>query len=150
MTLARVTLRELSAEERQALGHLASSRTAQARLVERARNLLAIADGRRPAQVAQDLGVSRPTIYTRIHRFKDRGLRGLEDQPRAGRPHTYTAEQRAEVIAAGLTDPKRLGLPSGLLDARSYYAPITSESFLSFRPPCWCHSSMSPGPRRNE
>ncbi|MBV8076826.1 MAG: helix-turn-helix domain-containing protein [Planctomycetaceae bacterium] len=34
-------------------------------------------------------------------------------RPRAGRPHTYTAEQRAEVIATALTDPKDLGLPFG-------------------------------------
>src|SRR5512143_3978058 len=113
MTLTKVSLRELTAEERHALKQLAHSRTAPARLVERAQILRAIADGRRPSQVAQDLGLSRPTVYTWIHRFNDQGLLGLEDQPRAGRPHTYTAEQRAEVIAAALTDPKGLGLPFG-------------------------------------
>jgi transposase len=113
MTLTKVTLRELTTEERHTLEQLAHSRTAQARLVERAQLLLAVAEGRRPSQVAKDLGLSRPTIYTRIHRFNERGLHGLEDRPRAGRPHTYTAEQRAEVIAAALTDPKGLGLPFG-------------------------------------
>ncbi|QDV34635.1 helix-turn-helix domain-containing protein [Tautonia plasticadhaerens] len=90
MTLTQVTPRELTPEGRQALQQLASSRTAQARLVERARILLAIADARRPSQVAEGLGVSRPTVYTWSHRFDDRGLHGLEDQPRAGRPPTYT------------------------------------------------------------
>ena len=113
MTLTKVTLRDLTPEERQALEQIAASRTAQARFVERAQILLAIADGRRPSQVAKDLGLSRPTVYTWIHRFNDRGLHGLEDRPRAGRPPTYTAEQRAEVIAAALTDPKRLDLPFG-------------------------------------
>src|SRR3954453_16077569 len=113
MILTRVALRELAPEERQALEHLASSRTAQARFVERAQLLLAIAAGRRPSQGAKDLGISRPTVYTWIHRFNERGLHGLEDQPRAGRPPTYTAEQRAEVIAAALTAPKDLGLPFG-------------------------------------
>ena len=113
MTLTKVTLREPTADERRALEQLAASRTAQARLVERARILLAIADGRRPSQVARDLGVCKPTVYTWIHRFNDRGLGGLEDQPRAGRPPTYTAEQRAEVLAAALSDPKGLGLPFG-------------------------------------
>jgi len=113
MTLTRVALREFSPEERQALERLASSRTARARTVERARILLAIADGRRPSQVAQELGLSRPTVYTRLHRFNERGLAGLEDRPRAGRPHTYTAERRAEVIATALSDPKGLGLPFG-------------------------------------
>src|SRR3954467_1360795 len=113
MTLTKVTLRELTSEERHALEQLAHSRTAQARLVERAQILLAIAGGRRPSQVAKDLELSRPTVYTWIHRFNEQGLHGLEDRPRAGRPHTYTAEQRAEVIAAALTDPKGLGLPFG-------------------------------------
>src|SRR3954464_6148134 len=66
MTRATVTLRPLTPEERQALEQLASSRTAQARLVERARILNAIADGRRPSQAARDLGVCRPTVYTWI------------------------------------------------------------------------------------
>ncbi len=113
MTLTKVTLREQTAEERQALEHLASSRTAQVRFVERARILLALADGRRPSQVAKDFGVSRPTVYIWIHRFNEQGLHGLDDRARSGRPHTYTAEQRAEVIATALTDPKSLGLPFG-------------------------------------
>ncbi|HMB04165.1 MAG TPA: helix-turn-helix domain-containing protein, partial [Isosphaeraceae bacterium] len=75
--------------------------------------LLALADGRRPSQVAKDFGVSRPTVYIWIHRFNEQGLHGLDDRARSGRPHTYTAEQRAEVIATALTDPKSLGLPFG-------------------------------------
>jgi transposase len=113
MILTEVSLRVPTAEERHALAPLARARTAQARLVERAQILLAIADGSRPSQVAQQLGLSRPTVYTWIHRFNEQGLHGLEDRPRAGRPHTYTAEQRAEVIATALTDPKSLGLPFG-------------------------------------
>src|SRR3954447_9133981 len=113
MISTKLTLRELTAQERQALEQLAASRTAQARFVERAQILLAIADGRRPSQVAKDLGLSRPTVYTWLHRFNERGLAGLEDRRRAGRPPTYTAEQRAAVIAAALTAPKDLGLPFG-------------------------------------
>jgi transposase len=113
MNRAKLALRPLTSKERQALEQLAASRTAQARLVERARILTAIADGRRPSQVARDLGACRPTVYTRIRRYNERGLHGLEDRHRSGRPPTYSAEQRAEVIAAALTDPKGLGLPFG-------------------------------------
>jgi transposase len=111
MILTRVALRELAPEERQTLEHLASSRTAQARFVERAQILLALAAGRRPRQVAKDLGISRPAVSFWIHRFNQQGLARLEDQPRAGRPPTYTAKQRAEVIATALTAPKSLDLP---------------------------------------
>ena len=111
MTRARVSLRALTQQERRSLESLAASRTAQARFVERAQIVLAIADGQSAAAVARRLGLSRPTVYTRIHRFNDRGLAGLEDRPRSGRPHRYTAEQRAEVVAAALTAPEDLGLP---------------------------------------
>jgi transposase len=103
----------MTPEERGALERLAGSRTEPARLVERARILLAAAQGQRPATIAAREGVSREMVYNRMHRFNDRGLAGLGDLPRSGRPHTYTAAQRAEVIAAALTDPQRLGLPFG-------------------------------------
>jgi transposase len=112
-TTKPLSLCELASEERQALEQLASSRTAQARLVERAKILLAIAEGRGATEVARDLGVSRPTVYAWIHRFNERGLAGLGDRPRSGRPHTYSAQQRAEVVAAALADPKDLGRPFG-------------------------------------
>lgn len=112
-TTKPLSLREPTPEERQALEQLATSRTAQARLVERAQILLAVAEGRGATEIARDLGVSRPTVYTWIHRFNEHGLAGLADRPRSGRPQTYSAEQRAEVIAAALTDPKELGLPFG-------------------------------------
>ena len=106
-----VTLRELTSEEQRSLEQLARSRTASTRLVERARILVAAASGCGATVIAHQLGVCRPTVYTWIHRFNEHGLAGLGDQPRAGRPHTYTAEQRAEVIATALTDPQKLGLP---------------------------------------
>jgi transposase len=109
----KVSLRPLTPEEQAALERLVHSRTEPARLVERARILSAAAQGQRPAAIAAQVGVSRETVYNRMHRFNDRGLAGLGDLPRSGRPHTYTAGQRAEVIAAALTDPKRLGLPFG-------------------------------------
>jgi transposase len=113
MDHSKVTLRPLTPEERQALEQLASSRPAQARFVDRARPLTAIAAGRRPSQVARDWGGGRPPVSTWVRRFHERGLGGLEDRPRAGRPPPCTAEQRAEVVAAALTDPQRLDRPSG-------------------------------------
>jgi DNA-binding CsgD family transcriptional regulator len=58
----KVKLRELTPEECQAIEQLAHSRTAEARLVERARIILAAAEGQRPSAIARTLGVSRPTI----------------------------------------------------------------------------------------
>jgi transposase len=110
---SKVSLREMTPEEQRAIEQLAVSRTAPARLVERARIIQAAASGRRLPEIAQALNLSRPTVYAWIPRFNDQGPDGLQERPRSGRPHTYTAEQRAEVIATALTDPKGLGLPFG-------------------------------------
>jgi len=111
MAATPVSLRALTKAERDALERLACSRTAPARLVERAKIVLAFAEGRRPGPIAETLGVSRPTVYSWVRRFDELGLDGLHDRPRPGRPHTYSAEQRAEVVAAALSDPRGLGLP---------------------------------------
>lgn len=107
----RVKLRELTNEERSELGRLARSRTEEARLVERAQMILGLAAGERPSRVATRLGVGRMAVYDWLKRFNDRGPTGLHDRPRSGRPPTYTAEQKAEVVAAALTRPDTLGLP---------------------------------------
>ena len=110
---ARVTLRPMSPDEQQAVDELLRSRTAPVRLVERARIVQAAADGRSAPAIAAALGCSRPTAYAWIRRFNERGVAGLAERRRAGRPPTYTPEQRAAVVAAALTAPKGLGLPFG-------------------------------------
>jgi transposase len=107
----RLALRDVTAEERAALERLARSRTTEARLAERARILLGLLNGECPSAVARRLGITRPTVYTWADRFNAAGTDGLRDRPRSGRPPTYTADQRAEVIAAALTRPGDLGLP---------------------------------------
>src|SRR3954451_17677447 len=102
----KIQLRELTDEERQGLEQLAASRTAEARLVERARIVLAAVQGRRVSAIARDLGVSRPTVYHWVASFNAQAPAALPDQPRSGRPATYPPEQVAEVLAAALTDPK--------------------------------------------
>ena len=77
----------------------------------RAKIVLGLAAGERPYRVAERVGVGRAAAYEWLHRFNAEGLTGLTDHPRPGRPPTYTADQRAEVVAAALTKPEDLGLP---------------------------------------
>ena len=105
-----LALREPSAEERTALARLAHSRTAAARLVERARVVLAAREGERVEAMAPRFQITAATVYLWLHRFNDGGLAGLEDQPRTGRPPTYSPEQVAIIVQTALTAPQRLGL----------------------------------------
>ncbi len=106
-------IRAVNKEERAAIGRLAQSRTAAVRLVERGRVLDLARQGQRVPAIAQALQVSQATIRFWLKRFNARGLEGLADAPRSGRPPTYTPEQVGEVVATALTDPQVLGLPFG-------------------------------------
>jgi transposase len=105
----RLHLRELSEPERQALERTARSRTAPARQVERARVVLAAASGVGVGAVAERFQLSLGTVYLWWHRFEERGLAGLQDKPRGGRPPTYTREEVGVVVQTALTDPQTLG-----------------------------------------
>jgi transposase len=106
-------LRRLSAEEEQEIARLMRSRTAPARLVERARIIGRAQQGVRVPAIAAELGVSEPVVRRWVARFNARGLDGLADAPRSGRPATYTPEEVGELIATSLTNPDELGLPFG-------------------------------------
>ncbi len=110
-------------EEEGAVACLSRSRTAPARAVERARIVALALGGARVPAIAREVGVSEATARLWLGRFNDRGLDGLADAPRAGRPPTYSPEEGGEVVAASLTDPQVLGLPfaSWTLDRLAAY-----------------------------
>ena len=121
--MRRLWLRDLTEEERIVVERLAHSRTAPAWQVERARIIWRASQGEMAPAIAAALRLTAETGRDWIKRFNARGLAGLADQPRAGRPSTYTPEQRAIVIATALTDPKSLDLPfaSWTLDRLAAY-----------------------------
>jgi transposase len=106
-----MALRAVTSAERAEVKRLAHARTAPARAVERARVVQAALDGVPVEEIAAQLGLARNTVYLWLHRFLERGVEGLEDQPRGGRPPTYTREQIGEIIATVLTPPQTLDLP---------------------------------------
>ena len=106
-----IGVRPLTEEERLALERLAHARTEPARLVERARMVWLAVKGRRVPAIAAHLHVNENTVRLWIKRFNTRGLAGLADAPRSGRPATYSPDVVGEVIAASLTDPRTLELP---------------------------------------
>jgi transposase len=107
----RLQLRDVAAEEQQALTRLAHSRTAPAGRVKRAQVVLAAVQGMPVEEIAAQHQVVRNTVYLWLHRFEHQGVDGLKDAARNGRPPAYTREQVGEIIATALTPPKTLGLP---------------------------------------
>ena len=116
-------LRAMTAEEEQQLQRLAHSRTAQARLRDRARICWLSYQGQSVAAIKTALGVADGTVRLWISRFNAAGPDGLRDRRRGGRPATYTPEQVGELVAASLTVPQELGLPfsSWTLDRLAAY-----------------------------
>ncbi|HEU4568399.1 MAG TPA: IS630 family transposase [Marmoricola sp.] len=93
---------ELSDEDRATLTSWTRSRTLAAGRAERARIVLAVAEGSGTSAVARQVGVSRPTVIKWRDRFAAQGLAGLEDEERSGRPKSV---DDAAIIAATLEPP---------------------------------------------
>src|SRR5215471_10204038 len=90
---------DCSIEDRASLVALTKNRTAEARVVERARIILACLEGKEIQQVARELRVSVPSVSKWRRRFSLWGLRGLRDHPRPGKPVKYDTSFRNRVLA---------------------------------------------------
>src|ERR671917_368121 len=84
---------ELTDDERARLEAWTRRRTSAQGLAQRARIVLAAADGRSNTEIAQRVGVTRPTVAKWRNRFAERRLDGLVDEPRPGRPRTITDDK---------------------------------------------------------
>src|SRR3954468_10963306 len=104
-------VRAVSDEEREEPGRMARSRTVGAGLVRRARIIVHALEGLKAPEIGARMDLCGATVRYWLKRFNARGLPGLEEDVRTGRPPTYSAEQRSAVIDAALTRPADLGLP---------------------------------------
>jgi transposase len=107
-----IRVRPLSPEEVSQLADLAHSRKRGAGLVRRAQIIMyAVAERLSAPEIAARMGLCGETVRFWIKRFNARGVQGLEEDLRSGRPPTYSAEERSTVIRTALTRPAELGLP---------------------------------------
>lgn len=84
---------------------LVRARTTEQRLVQRARIVLHAAQGTPNRTIASEVGVAPMTVLLWRTKFARDGLAGLADEPRPGRPPTYSREDRDRVIALTLEPP---------------------------------------------
>jgi transposase len=110
--LARRAVRVmLTAAERKTLKKRARGAKAAYRDWLRAQIVLAAARGRASARIAAGLHVSVDTVRKWRGRFAARGLDGLTDLPRSGRPRRISALERAAICALACQLPAATGVP---------------------------------------
>jgi transposase len=82
--------------DRLQLQAMVRSRSMPHSLVRRARIILLSGDGQSNREVARRCGVSAPAVSHWRRRYQERGLAGLHDELRPGRPRTHDDEKVAE------------------------------------------------------
>ena len=121
----------LSAGERKALTKRARGAKTAYRDWLRAQIVLAAARGRASARIAADLHVSVDTVRKWRGRFAARGLDGLTDLPRSGRPRRISALQRAAVVALACQLPAATGVPLARWSGPELAAEITKSGLAT-------------------
>src|SRR5437763_15761057 len=101
----------LSAGERKTLNKRVRGAKTAYRDRLRAQIVLAAARGRDNARIAADLQVSVDTVRKWRGRFAVRGLAGLADLPRCGRPRRISELTRVAVVALARQLPAPTGVP---------------------------------------
>ena len=97
----------VSAEDRAQLESMARSQSLPAALSRRAQMILQMADGEPNSDVAERFKLSRPTVTFWRTRFRERGIAGLHNDLKPGRPRSTSDEQIAQLINTALkSQPK--------------------------------------------
>ncbi|MBI2264257.1 MAG: helix-turn-helix domain containing protein [Armatimonadetes bacterium] len=94
----KVTIPKCSAEDRITLETWANSRTLEARLVERAKIMIKCLEEESVKNIAADLKIRPNTVIDWRRRFEKKGIAGLYDLPRSGKPPRYDEEFRKQVL----------------------------------------------------
>src|SRR4051812_42409803 len=118
-------LRPLTADERQQLTRLSRSLSAPAAQVERARALLAIADGASYTAAAHQVGRRHTeTISAWVSRFNRDGLAAVRPGHGGGARIRYGADAQQRILAEWARTPQRdqdgTATPDGCAQLRSY------------------------------
>src|SRR6201981_2763507 len=133
MPLSRAVPVVLSAGERTTLKkRVRGAKTAcQDRL--RAQIVLAAARGRDNARIAADLQITVDTVRKWRSRFAGRGLDGLTDLPRSGRPRRISELTRAAVVALACQLPAATGIPVSRWTGPELLAEVTRGGMVFAR-----------------
>ena len=79
------------------------------RMDERLRFVARLLDGEKMAVMCREFGISRKTGYKIFNRYKDFGLRGLEDRARSPYRHPNKTPFQVEKAILQIKDPGQAG-----------------------------------------
>jgi transposase len=96
---------ELSEQEERELRAVLRKPSASHQQAVRARIVLRASEGATNTQIAAEMGVSLPTVGLWRRNFCERGLDGLVDAPRSGRPRQIDDDEVQRVLAKTLEPP---------------------------------------------
>lgn len=94
----------VSPQDRMELESIARSQSLPAALARRAQMILRMADGESNSSIARRYRYSRPTVTLWRTRFRERGIAGLHNELKSGRPRSTSEEQIAELINKALQE----------------------------------------------
>lgn len=131
---------------------IARSGKAERRQVERARIILQWHEGKSYSETKTLLGVTETAINKWRKRFVQKGLAGLIDAPRSGKPAVFTAAQKARVIKLATKNPpkgyttwsqRRIAKETGMSQSKVHQ--ILKEADLKpHKVEYWCGKSTDP------
>jgi transposase len=93
-------------------------RSKESRYDHRLHGILLVAQGMSCPEVSRLLGDSRRTVEYWVRRFEEKGLAGLVEGERRGRPRRLTDEQIEEIGSVLRQSPESVGIDRGLWDGK--------------------------------
>jgi transposase len=121
----------LTDSDRRVLTQRARAQRCPHRTVQRARIVLAAAEGKANAAIARRLGICVDTVRKWRARFCAEGRAGLADRPRPGRQRVFPATAEAEVKALACALPAEAGVPLARWSAAELAAEAVSRGVVS-------------------
>jgi transposase len=115
----RATMRKLQIEDPEVMQVAIQqeiSRSEESRYDHRLHGLLLVTTGQSCREIARLFGEDASTVQRWVRRFEDRGLEGLREGERPGRPRQLDAGQWRQVAADLRRTPRAFGLEANLWD----------------------------------
>src|SRR6266498_110038 len=139
-------------EQNRELLLMSRSQTAQSRYMKRAKVILLSQEGKTIDQIMVEGNLSRRAVNKWRNRFRLKGIEGLFDASRPGKPSTITPEQKTLVIEKACSKPEggytnwsqaRIGKHIGISQSKVHQI-LKEASLKPHKIEYWCGKSSDP------